>query len=103
MPDLCASYRRAVVGYLVDHFRQAVEDSGAERMAAAGGVSANRLLRRELQRLSKETGRPLYMPELKYCGDNAAMIGCQGFYEFRAGHTAGWDLNAYATRDISLG
>ena len=45
----------------------------------------------------------LYLPELKYCGDNAAMIGCQGFYEYQAGHTAGMELNAYANRDISLG
>ena len=43
------------------------------------------------------------MPELKLCGDNGAMIGCQGYYEYLAGKTAGQDLNAYATRDISLG
>ena len=45
----------------------------------------------------------LFLPELHYCGDNGAMIGCQGYYEFLAGHTAGAELNAYATRDISLG
>lgn len=101
VPDLCASYRRAVVGYLVDHFRQAVEESGTKYMAAAGGVSANRLLRRELQRFSEETGRPLFMPELKYCGDNAAMIAAQGYYEFMAGSRAGMGLNACAQMDIS--
>ena len=41
------------------------------------------------------------MPPLKLCGDNGAMIGAQGYYEYLAGHTAGMDLNAYATRDIS--
>ena len=51
----------------------------------------------------RKAGVELFMPELRYCGDNAAMIGCQGYYEFLAGHTAGQDLNAYATRDISLG
>lgn len=101
VPDLCASYRKAVVGYLVDHFRQAVGESGARSIAAAGGVSANRLLRRELEKLSRDAGRPLYMPELRYCGDNAAMIAAQGFYEFKLGHTAGMGLNAYPQMDIS--
>ena len=100
VPDLCASYRRAVVEYLVDHFGQAVRESGAKNIAAAGGVSANRLLRRELEKLGRETGTKLYLPELKYCGDNAAMIAAQGYYEFLAGNTAGMELNAYATRDI---
>ena len=53
--------------------------------------------------MCKEAGVKLYIPELKLCGDNGAMIGCQGYYEYLAGHTAGQDLNAYATRDISLG
>ena len=48
-------------------------------------------------------GIRLFLPELRYCGDNAAMIGCQGYYEYQSGHVAGLDLNAYATRDISLG
>lgn len=101
VPDLCASCRRAVVEYLTDHFRQAVTESGAEKIAAAGGVSANRLLRRELQRLSRETGAALYIPELRYCGDNAAMIAAQGYYEFIKDHTAGMGLNAYPQMDIS--
>jgi len=50
-----------------------------------------------------QSGDKLFLPELRYCGDNGAMIGCQGYYEFLAGHTAGAELNAYATRDISLG
>lgn len=101
VPDLCASYRKAVVEYLVDHFRQAATESGAQCIAAAGGVSANRLLRRELEKLSRETGKALYLPELKYCGDNAAMIASQGYYEFKLGHTAGMGLNAYPQMDIS--
>ena len=43
----------------------------------------------------------LYLPPLKLCGDNGAMIGAQGYYEYLAGHTAGMELNAYATRDIA--
>lgn len=103
VPDLCASYRRAVVDYLLDHFSLAVRDRGTRHIAAAGGVSANRLLRRELENLSRETGAALYLPELKYCGDNAAMIASQGYYEFLKGHTAGMSLNAYPQRDISAG
>ena len=43
----------------------------------------------------------LYLPPMRWCGDNGAMIGAQGYYEYLAGHTAGMELNAYATREIS--
>ena len=70
IPGLCASYRRAVVGSLVDPSMKAAEETGARKLAVAGGVSANRLLRRELARRCGETGRELYLPELGLCGDN---------------------------------
>lgn len=101
IPDLCASYRRAVVGCLVENFKKAAERTGADKLVAAGGVSANRLLRRELISFAEQTGRKLYMPELSLCGDNAAMIASQGYYEFLAGNTAGMDLNAVAQCDIA--
>ena len=100
VPDLCASYRRAVVSCLTENFFQAAEMTGAKTLAAAGGVSANRLLRRELERLAGERGLPLYLPDRSLCGDNAAMIASQGYYEFLAGNTAGMDLNACAQRTI---
>ncbi len=100
VPDLCASYRRAVVNCLTENFFKAAEMTGARALAAAGGVSANRLLRRELERLAKERGLSLYLPERSLCGDNAAMIASQGYYEFLAGNTAGMDLNACAQRSI---
>lgn len=100
VPDLCASYRRAVVSCLTENFFQAAEMTGAKNLAAAGGVSANRLLRRELERLAGERGLPLYLPDKSLCGDNAAMIASQGYYEFLAGNTAGMDLNACAQRSI---
>lgn len=100
--DLAASYRKAVVDYLTDHFMLAANMTGSRRLAVAGGVSANSLLRRNLQQLAADSGRELYLPELKYCGDNAAMIASQGYYEYLAGHTAGMSLNACAQRDISL-
>ena len=64
VPDLCASYRKAVVTCLTENFFKAVEMTGAKTLAAAGGVSANRLLRRELERLAKERGLSLYLPDL---------------------------------------
>ena len=100
VPDLCASYRKAVVTCLTDNFFKAAEMTGAKTLAAAGGVSANRLLRRELERLAKERGLALYLPDRSLCGDNAAMIASQGYYEFLAGNTAGMDLNACAQRSI---
>ena len=100
VPDLCASYRRAVVSCLTENFFQAAEMTGAKTLAAAGGVSANRLLRRELERLAGERGLTLYLPDKSLCEDNAAMIASQGYYEFLAGNTAGMDLNACAQRSI---
>ena len=66
-----------------------------------GGVAANSVIRADLERACKKAGCRLYLPPLRWCGDNGAMIGAQGYYEYLAGHTAGMDLNAYATRDIS--
>ena len=58
------------------------------------------LLRRELERLAGERGLPLYLPDKSLCGDNAAMIGAQGYYEYLAGNTGDMTLNAYATKSI---
>lgn len=98
--DICASYRRAVVGCLCDNFLKAAEDLGYTTLVTAGGVSANTLLRRELI-LRCEGKYRLYMPDKSLCGDNAAMVGSQAYYEFLAGHIAGADLNAIATLPIS--
>ena len=98
--DICASYRRAVVGLLVDNFLLAAEDLGYKTLVIAGGVSANSLLRRELTARCEGKYR-LYMPAKRLCGDNAAMVGAQGYYEALAGHYAGSDLNAVATLPIS--
>jgi len=100
VPDVCASYRKAVVGCLTDNFLKAAEDLGYTTLVTAGGVSANSLLRRELEKKCK--GRyQLFMPEKSLCGDNGAMVGAQGYYEYLAGHVAKSDLNAVATLPIS--
>ena len=103
LPSFAASFGRAVRDSLVPRVMQAARETGYQKIAVAGGVAANSAIRAGLQAACGESGDALFLPELKYCGDNAAMIGCQGFYEYQAGRTAGWDLNAWATRDISLG
>ncbi len=100
IPDVCASYRKAVVGCLVDNFLLAAEDLGYTKLVIAGGVSANTLLRRELSKRC-EGKYALYMPEKSLCGDNGAMVGAQAYFEYLAGHLAKADLNAIATLPIS--
>lgn len=103
IPDLSASYRKAVVDCLVRNFLMAAKQTGYKKLVIAGGVSANSLLRRELDRVCNEKGYEFYRPELSLCGDNAAMVAAQGYYEFISGNTAGLDLNACAQRSIDLG
>lgn len=98
--DLSASFRKAVVDCLADNFLRAAHDTNSTVLVTAGGVSANSLLRRRLTEACKARGLQLYMPPLSLCGDNAAMVGAQGYYEFQSGNIAGLSLNAYATMSI---
>ncbi len=98
--NVCASFRRAVVDCLVTNFIKAAKDLSVTTLVTAGGVSANSLLRRELEVKCKENSFELYMPELSLCGDNAAMVGSQGYYEYLSGNIAPLDLNAVATLPI---
>lgn len=99
--DVAASFCEAITSTLCEHFLAAAKDLGEKTLVLAGGVSANGILRRKIGQAAKEADCRLYMPELRYCGDNAAMIASQGFYEAQAGRFAGLDLNAYATMDIA--
>lgn len=98
--DLSASFRRAVVDCLTKNVVRAMEDRRMTKLVIAGGVSANRLVRREFDRICKERGWFLFVPELSLCGDNAAMVGAQGYYEFLSGKRAGMELNACAAMTI---
>ena len=98
---LARDFTQAVSDTLVPRVIEAAKQSGRTVICAAGGVAANSIIRGDLERACEEHGYTLYMPPLKLCGDNGAMIGAQGYYEYLAGHTAGMDLNAYATRDIA--
>ena len=98
---LARDFAQAVSDTLVPRAMEAARRTGRTVIAAAGGVAANSVIRGDLERCCREVGYKLYLPPLRLCGDNGAMIGAQGYYEYLAGHTAGMDLNAYATRDIS--
>ena len=101
LTDLMASYRKAVVDCLEENTVKAMEQTGSQKLVIAGGASANRLLRRRLQSVSDKRHWQFYCPEIRYCGDNAAMVGAQAYYEYQAGHTAGLDLNAKPELSIS--
>ena len=98
--SLCASFSAAVSDTLVPRVIQALKETGYNRLAVAGGVAANSRLRRDLTEAAKSLDAELYLPPLSLCGDNAAMIGAQGYYEFLAGNIADMNLNAYATKSI---
>ena len=98
---LARDFAQAVSDTLVPRAMEAARRSGRTIIAAAGGVAANSVIRGDLERACAKAGYKLYLPPLRLCGDNGAMIGAQGYYEYLAGHTAGMELNAYATRDIS--
>ncbi len=100
--DVCASFRYAVVDCLKTNFLKAAEDLKVDKLVIAGGVSANRLLRSSLQEECDKHGLAFYMPEKFLCGDNAAMVGSQGYYEYLSGNIASTDLNAFATMSIEL-
>lgn len=98
--DIGASFMHNVVMYLCDRTQKSLNITGANKLVLAGGVSANSVLRKEMNLLAERNGIELYMPELRYCGDNAAMVGSQAFYEYKAGNIAGLNLNATAALDI---
>lgn len=98
--DLAASFQKTVVDCLLQNFESAAKNSGYNKLVIAGGVSANSRLRADAEKMCRRHGWQLFIPQLKYCGDNAAMIGAQGYYELLAGNVAGENLNAYATMPL---
>ena len=99
--SLCASFSKAVSDSLVPRAVAAVRERGYGKLVAAGGVAANSRIRADLERAAKENGFRLFVPPLRLCGDNGAMVGAQAYYEYLAGNTAGSDLNAYASMELS--
>ena len=95
--SLAACFQYTVADILTQKFIAAAKEGGYKTLALAGGVAANSGLRSMLQQRADYNRMKVYYPPLALCGDNAAMIGCQAYYEYKAGHIAGSDLNAVAT------
>ena len=99
--NLGASFINAVVTSLIDNTEKAMQTVDTNKLVLAGGVSANSVLRRRMDETAKKHGWRIYYPELSLCGDNAAMVASQGYYEFISGKRADMSLNAYATMNIT--
>lgn len=100
VPVVCATVRERVCDILIKNTLTAAEKYGYKKIVLAGGVSANSELRRRMQEECEKRKFTLYYPPLKYCGDNAAMVGAQAIYEYKDGNVAFTDLNAIATLPI---
>ncbi|MEA5151372.1 MAG: tRNA (adenosine(37)-N6)-threonylcarbamoyltransferase complex transferase subunit TsaD [Oscillospiraceae bacterium] len=98
--DLAASFTKAVSDSLVPRTMRAARELGYKKVVVAGGVAANSRIRADFKAAAAAAGCELFVPPLKLCGDNGAMIGAQGYYEYLAGVRAGSDLNAYATMEL---
>lgn len=99
--DVGASFINGVVNCLADNTVKAMEMYNEKTLVLAGGVSANSVLRSRMEALAKEKNWNLYLPDLSLCGDNGAMVGAQGYFEYINGTTANMDLNGKATADIT--
>ncbi|MDR0889514.1 MAG: tRNA (adenosine(37)-N6)-threonylcarbamoyltransferase complex transferase subunit TsaD [Oscillospiraceae bacterium] len=100
IPNFCASFSEAVGDMLIPRTMHALEQSGYRTLSVAGGVAANSRIRALLQANCAQLGVRLCIPPLSLCGDNAAMIGAQGYYEYLAGSIADQSLNAFATKSM---
>ena len=100
IPSLCASFSAAVSDTLVPRVMMALKQTGYRKLAVAGGVAANSRIRRDILAAAEKLSATVYLPPLSLCGDNAAMIGAQAYYEYQSGNLAGMELNAYATKSI---
>lgn len=98
--DLAASFQKTVSEILADTTVRAAKSLGYKTIAAAGGVTANSGVRAKLEAECKKIGAKLYLPPLSLCGDNGAMIACQGYYDYLAGKRADESLNATATLSL---
>ena len=98
--SLCASFCQTVSDTLVPRVVKALKETGRDKVAVAGGVAANSRIRKDILAAAESVDAQVFMPPLSLCGDNAAMIGAQAYYEYMAGYTAGMELNAYATKSI---
>jgi N6-L-threonylcarbamoyladenine synthase len=91
---VCASFQRTVVSALVEGICEAVVETGVRDVAIVGGVSANRELRASAQEAAAANGFRVFVPELRFSVDNAAMIAVTAAHKWAAGQEDGLDLAA---------
>lgn len=96
MDDICASIRHSIVSILMDKLEKAIDSTGIKEIAIAGGVSANKGLRRAIGEL-KQKGCNVFIPPFEYCTDNAAMIGIAGYFKYLKKDFAGQDVTPVAS------
>ena len=100
VPDMAASFQERIAQILAKKLLAAAADTGAKTVCLAGGVAANGRLRQLVNDGAQKLGARVFLPELKYCGDNAAMIAAQGYHEYKDGNLAGLRLNGLPTLEI---
>lgn len=100
VPDMAASFQERIAQILARKLLDAAADTGAKTICLAGGVAANGRLRQLVNDGAQKLGARVYLPELKFCGDNGAMIAAQGYYEYQDGNIAGLTLNGLPTLAI---
>ena len=99
--DIAASFTKAVVQTVTGRLEMLLQNDDTRLdVVLSGGVAANSHLRKAVSDLAAKYGRRLYLPPIKLCGDNAAMIAAQGYYEYLAGNVADLSLNAFATKRV---
>jgi len=100
MRDIAASFQQAAVDVLVSHTLEACKQSGLTKVALAGGVAANKGLRKAMTAACAENNLTLHLPPGIYCTDNAAMVASGGYYRYISGVSDKYDLNAFPNMDI---
>lgn len=98
--DLATSFQETAIGILVKKTKRALEEYGVKQLLLAGGVSANSGLRKALEDVCENMGVELLKPEIKYCTDNAAMIGAAAYYAYLKGDRADFSLNPEPGLDL---
>lgn len=100
--DIAASFQQAVCDVLTERTIKVAQKCGVDKIAIAGGVAANSLIRKMFSEKCGLHKFEIYSPSLKFCTDNAAMIGVRAFYSFLKEEFAQTNLNSYATREIGI-
>ncbi len=93
--NLCASIQYTIVNILMDKVQKAVDETGINRVAMAGGVSANSGLRNAFKQKQDKAEWQIYIPKFEYCTDNAAMIAISGLFKYQQGRFASQNLTPF--------